>query len=265
MTRFLRPAAVLALLSLMLTGFLVAMPQPAEAAPRSYTTTANLHVRAKPTVKSKSHGVLKKGTTVKSHGTKGKWHKITYKGKTRWTSGKFLKPVKKSTIGKGKPVKSKKKKKKVTKSKKKHVVKKKTKKVTGNSKYAIARRAANANGCASAKIVFDSRTLRGHLGTADWYNNTIHVASRNSKKKLPSVVVHECAHLKQYRAYNGNIKALARDMNRVHGTKGWRGLELNADCMARYRGYKHTYYSSRNCTGKKRTAAINTYNERRTR
>lgn len=243
--------AVLALLSLMLTGFLVAMPQPAEAASRSYTTTSDLHVRAKPSVKSKSHGVLKKGTTVKSHGTKGKWHKITYKGKTRWTSGKFLKPAKL--------------KKKVTKSKKNHVAKKKTKKVTGNSKHAIARRAANANGCASAKIVFDSRTLGGHLGTADWYNNTIHVASRNSKRDLPSVVVHECAHLKQYRAYDGNIKALARDMNRVHGTKGWRGLELNADCMARYRGYKHTYYTSRNCTRKKRTAAINTYNERRTR
>lgn len=143
---------------------------------------------------------------------------------------------------------------------------KKTAKKKSVTKYQIARRAANANGCKSAKIVFDNqRILRGHRGTADWHNNTIHVASRNSKKVLPSVVVHECAHLKQYRAYKGNINALAKDMNRIHGTRGWQGLERNADCMTRYRRYTHTYYISRNCTGKQKTAAIKTFKEQRVR
>lgn len=207
---------------------------PAQAASKSLTTTANLHMRTKPGSHGKSVAILKKGTKVKSQRTSKGWYYVSYKGKKGWMSGKYLSSKKKSS----KPVKS-----------KKRTVKKKANKPKG--KKAIIRATANKHGCSSTRIVYNNRKiLGGHAGRADWYTNTIHLNSSKSLGFLKYAVAHECAHMKQYVKYKGNIKKLSRDMNRVYGGRGYTGLERNADCVTRHWGYKTSVYTNK-CGGKR--------------
>lgn len=114
---------------------------------------------------------------------------------------------------------------------------------------AVLRSIANKHGCSSSKIVYNNqRILRGHAATADWYNNTIHINSSKPLGFLKYAVAHECAHIKQYVKYGGNIDRLKRDMNRVYGGSGFTGLERNADCVAQHWGYRTSVYTG-SCGG----------------
>lgn len=55
--------------------------------------TANLHIRAKASTSSKVLVTIPKGTKLSVLGTSGKWVKLTFKSKTGWASGDFLKAV----------------------------------------------------------------------------------------------------------------------------------------------------------------------------
>lgn len=74
-------------------------------------TTGTMHLRAKATKSSKSLKIVPKNTKLVIKQVSGKWHKVTYKGKTGWVSGKFLKTVsvvtKKTTTAKKKNVSAK--------------------------------------------------------------------------------------------------------------------------------------------------------------
>ncbi|CAL4860546.1 hypothetical protein MMM2322_02227 [Microbacterium sp. MM2322] len=53
-------------------------------------TTAALNFRATPSTSGKKISLIPKGTKVTVTGSSGSWRKITYKGKTGWVSGEFL-------------------------------------------------------------------------------------------------------------------------------------------------------------------------------
>lgn len=61
---------------------------------KTMKTSANLHLRAKGTVKSKSLRVLSKGTHVTVLNKFAGWSKVKASGKTGWVSGKYLIQVK---------------------------------------------------------------------------------------------------------------------------------------------------------------------------
>lgn len=56
-------------------------------------TTATMHLRARATKSSKSLKIVPKNTKLVIKQVSGKWHKVTFKGKTGWVSGKYLKTV----------------------------------------------------------------------------------------------------------------------------------------------------------------------------
>jgi hypothetical protein len=115
----------------------------------------------------------------------------------------------------------------------------------------------NRHGCKSSKIrLNDKRLGRYANGAADWHNNTILLRSTMPAYRLNYVAAHECMHMRQYRAYGGNVKALSAAMNKIYGGRGFTGLERNADCMTRAVGITVTnkaYASS--CKGTKGKAA----------
>jgi len=80
----------------------VVTPTPASPVPSSSTTTtmkstANLNMRTGPATSFQSVLVIPKGATVTLVEDKGEWKKITYNGKTGWSSGKYLTGVSIST------------------------------------------------------------------------------------------------------------------------------------------------------------------------
>lgn len=219
-----------------------------EAAAKKKTVTkyatSNVHLRAKAGTKHKSLQVIKKGARVTVLKTSGGWSQVKVGKKTGWTSAKYLTtkaPGNKSTV--------------------KKVVKKKApvkKKLTKNQVFTNkARVIINRHGCKSAKIKLNDKRLgRYSNGVADWYNNTILLRSSMPAYRLNYVASHECMHLRQYKAYGGNVNALSKAMNKIYGGKGFTGLERNADCMTRAVGIKVTNsaYSS-SCKGAKSNAA----------
>ena len=116
----------------------------------------------------------------------------------------------------------------------------------------------NRYGCTSSGISINDRRLGRYAnGMADWYNNVVLVRSSMPASRVTYVAAHECMHMRQYRAYRGNVKRLSAAMNRIYGGKGFTGLERNADCMTRLMGIRVTnsaYASS--CSGAKKTAAL---------
>lgn len=124
--------------------------------------------------------------------------------------------------------------------------------------YAKARASLNKYGCSSTKIKLNDRRLGRYAnGMTDWYKNVVLLRSYMPARRVTYVVAHECMHMRQYRAYKGNVKKLAASMNRIYGGRGNTGLERNADCMTRALGIKITNkaYSS-SCSGFKKTAAL---------
>ena len=137
---------------------------------------------------------------------------------------------------------------------------------TPSSKFrAKARAVLNRYGCSSSGIrINDKRLGRYSNGMADWYNNVVLLRSSMPASRVTYVTAHECMHMRQYRAYRGNVNKLAAAMNRIYGGKGFTGLERNADCMTRAVGIKVTnsaYASS--CSGAKKTAALKVLNGKR--
>jgi len=61
-------------------------------------TTATMHLRAKASKSSKSVKIVPKNTKLVIKRVSGKWHQVSYKGKTGWVSGKYLKTVSVKTV-----------------------------------------------------------------------------------------------------------------------------------------------------------------------
>lgn len=198
------------------------------------TTTYALNLRSGAGTRYRILTTMPRGTTVTSKGSKNGWYKVTYKGKTGWASGKYMKKT--AT-------------KKTTTAKKTATKKKKT---TLNSR---ARAVMRKHGCGNARLIInDPRVKAGYTGTADWYNNAILLSSKVPSYRLNYVVAHECAHLKQYKVYRGNVPALKKKMNSIYGGSGLTGVERNADCITRKWGYKQYYYTN-SCGGARGKAA----------
>lgn len=89
-----------------------------------------------------------------------------------------------------------------------------------------------------------SRAYAGRWGATDWYANTIYISPRTPPSRLYSVVVHEWSHLLQVRAYDGDVGAAVRAMNRHFGGTGVTGAERGADCMTLLQGGTWTNYTS---------------------
>lgn len=134
---------------------------------------------------------------------------------------------------------------------------------TPSSKFrAKARAVLNKYGCSSSGIrLNDKRLGRYANGMADWYNNVVLLRSSMPASRVTYVSAHECMHMRQYRAYKGNVDKLAAAMNRIYGGKGFTGLERNADCMTRAVGIKvsNSAYAS-SCSGAKKMAALKVLN-----
>jgi len=195
-------------------------------------TTAALNLRKGIGTKHKRLATIPKGKKLTIKSTSKGWSKVTYSGKTGWVSGKYLS----------------------SKASKKATAKGKT-----SSMASKARSYANKYGCKNAGIVWNSKKLgRGANGTADWYNNDILLRSSMPSYRLEYVTAHECFHLKQYAAYKGDVKRLARETNRVYGKTGtsYYGLERVTDCMTRAKGIKVYNYTSK-CSSKATKAAKN--------
>ncbi|WP_214688436.1 SH3 domain-containing protein [Exiguobacterium sp. s163] len=67
---------------------------------KTYQTTANLIVRSGASTKYKAITKIPKGAKVTSSLRIGNWYKVTYKGKTGYSYGSYLKEVKASTVSK---------------------------------------------------------------------------------------------------------------------------------------------------------------------
>ena len=69
-------------------------PKQQQSNSKTYTTTANLHLRAGASTSHKSLTVLKKNTKVTATGkTSGKWYQVKSGSKTGWVSSTYLKKV----------------------------------------------------------------------------------------------------------------------------------------------------------------------------
>lgn len=92
-------------------------------------------------------------------------------------------------------------------------------------------------------------------GLAHMGRNTVTLVTGMSGKRLKHVALHECAHMRQDRVYKNQYAALEKRMNKIYKTKGTRGLENNADCIARAMGSPGPFSYTSNCKGYRGTAA----------
>lgn len=217
----------------------ITVPAAKKSSPTKYTS-ANLNQRKGIGTKHKVIRTIPKGTSLKVATTKSGWAKVAYKGKTGWVSGKYL--VTKKPTAKKAPVK-------------KHVAKNKVTKKS-SSFTAQARSILRKYGCGSVGILLNDKRLgRYSNGVADRYNNDVLLRTSMPSYRLHYVAAHECMHLRQAKAYGGDIAALKKATNKVWGGSGLTGVERSADCMTRAKGIKVTnraYASS--CKGKQATA-----------
>lgn len=192
----------------------------------------NLNVRTGPGVNYDSIDTLPKGELIAVDGTSGVWNRI--RGSDRWVSGKFL--------SENNPL--------VEKSPRPN-----PNTAAENKFEAQVRTVLNRYGCSTAGIhVDDSRLSDGSGGKADWYANDILIRSDTPADRLLYVAAHECMHLRQYDAYNGDVDKLAKNMNTVYGGSGYEGLEQNADCMTKSVGISAYFYTDQ-CSGNRKDAA----------
>jgi len=85
--------------------------------------------------------------------------------------------------------------------------------------------------------------------------NSIVVVTGKSGNRLKHIAKHECAHILQDNAYKGDYNKLSDRMNKIYRTKGSKGLESNADCIARAIGSQGPNSYNSNCKGSRGTAA----------
>lgn len=129
---------------------------------------------------------------------------------------------------------------------------------SGTSVYDKARAILNKHGCHNVGIVIDDPRIQNYQGAADWYNNTVLIGSQVGNR-LNYIAAHECAHMKQYAVYNGDVATLKSDMDKIYGSPGW---EQNADCITQHWGYSQWNYTA-NCSGARGQAAQAISNGRR--
>lgn len=94
-------------------------------------------------------------------------------------------------------------------------------------------------------------------GTAIPTENRVQLENNMAAWKFAYVIAHECAHIKQFRAYNSNVWTYmdgAKRLAALYRTTGWMGIEMNADCIARAQGYTWGHYT-KDCSGVRGTAA----------
>lgn len=194
-------------------------------------TTANVNLRKGAGTQYKSIMVIKKGTLVKYHQTKNGWSKVNANGKTGWINNKYLS--------------------KNTSSKKKSVT------ASNKGKNSYQRKALSylkQFGCGNVKVTFTNKNFGGN-GQADMGKQSILLKNNMPMYRMKYVTAHECAHIKQARAYNSDWNRLYKDLKRVHGkVSNVRALDLNADCVTKSLGIKEYHYTNR-CTKSQLNAA----------
>lgn len=110
-------------------------------------------------------------------------------------------------------------------------------------------------GCSGAGVSTTDPRLGQNRGKADWFNNTVLIRPGLTGESLRYVVAHECAHLRQYRAYDGDVGSLEVEMNQIYGGSDFGGLEQNADCIVQRMGVRASYIYTRDCSGARGSAA----------
>ncbi|WP_022873748.1 hypothetical protein [Nesterenkonia alba] len=141
----------------------------------------------------------------------------------------------------------------------------------GKSNQQIADEVAARHGCGDFQIVFRNQDQSGNIvwyeGGAPKIEPYIYLRNDMDAYQTAYVTAHECAHIRQWQAYDGHVEELYDDANAVYGALRadyprnvpgkWHGLEQNADCIAQSWGYRtggYAYYTT-NCDGARGTAA----------
>lgn len=210
------------------------MPVAQVASSKVKYTTAKLSMRTGSSTKYKVVKTLPRGTKVVVKSARPGWGKVSALGKTGWVSSKYLSNNKPKTI-KAKP---------------------KTKATPKYSKTSLQGKAQSylkSFGCANVPVTWVSTNR---------FNGQVNLTTRTIKlnKKMPSyrlkyVTAHECHHIKQSKAYNGDWNRMFRDMKRAHpGVSDMVALERNADCATRRLGIKEWNYT-KSCSAKQKAAA----------
>lgn len=218
-----------------------------------YAVTAS-NIRSGPGTGHGSVGVVPAGKKVLVDSTSGTWSHIQYGNVTGWTASKLLAksaPVAKPAPTKKAPSGTSTKTQTPTKAKDPA----KTAPASGGGFKARAQSIMSQYGCGSVPIILNDSRLGSANGAADWNNNTILLKTSMPSYRVQYVVAHECMHMRQGWAYDGNINALQADTNAIWGGSGYTGLERAADCMTRFSGISVTnsqYASS--CSGAQATA-----------
>lgn len=83
---------------------------------------------------------------------------------------------------------------------------------------------------------------RGYWGAANLDTGDIYIAPRAPVDKLVSIVLHEYGHALAGYLYGGKLRAQTA-ADQYFGQIGERGLEIEADCMARVEGATWTWYT----------------------
>lgn len=66
----------------------------------------------------------------------------------------------------------------------------------------------------------DGRLGRYAYGMDGWYNNVVLLRSSMPASRVTYVTAHTRMHMRQYRAYKGNVSKPAAAMNRIYGGPG---------------------------------------------
>lgn len=98
---------------------------------------------------------------------------------------------------------------------------------------------------------------KNYDGLAHMSYDSITVVSGKSGNRLKHIALHECGHMLQDWASNYDYKKISDRLNKIYKTKGSRGIENNADCIARQIGSPGPYSYNSNCSGARGTAAKN--------
>ncbi|XKH58348.1 SH3 domain-containing protein (plasmid) [Citricoccus nitrophenolicus] len=212
-------------------------------------TTSALNVRSGPGVGYKAVSSLASGKKIVLDGQSGGWKRIA--GTKGWVSGSYLaegtpasQPKKQASANKAPS----------TSTQPKQATAAAPKSAGGSGVKAQVQSILAQYGCSGIPVLMDDPRLGSSNGAADWNNNTILFRTKTPSARVHYVATHECMHIRQSRAYGGNIPALQADMNRIYGGSGYSGLEQNADCMTRAVGIT-TYNYTSNCAGARGTAA----------
>lgn len=194
-----------------------------EQKPQVMYTITKLNVRNGPGTDFKLIDYLEKGDKITIDATKENWSRL--EGTDLWVSTGYLNSKK--------PVDP--------------TVQQEEKQKAQLSKF------ASKYGCSSAIIILnDPRLGEVSNAKADWGANSILFRSTAPADRWEYLIAHECAHLRQYSIYGGNIKKLESDMNKVYGGVNYEGLEQNADCFVFMANPKNTdYHYTRQCTNER--------------